>query len=149
MQLNIYTRNELTNADYRNKDQTLSKWRHYRATEKIIFMRTWSFLLNLFFYYKADGCGEAGIWTVYNSQCYQCINDTVSWQTARSSCQQLGADLVTIIMQGHRTLQRVWYFLLVKVYAKPLLFIKFLVTISKATVSYLLKQNGVIRYKII
>lgn len=52
-------------------------------------MRTLTFL----FYYKADGCGEAGIWTVYNSQCYQCINDTVSWQTARSSSQQLGADL--------------------------------------------------------
>lgn len=52
-------------------------------------------------------------------------------------------------MQGHRTLQRVWYFLLVKVYAKPLLFIKFLVTIRKATVPYLLKQNGVVRYKII
>lgn len=50
---------------------------------------------------------------MYNSQCYQCINDTVSWQTARSSCQQLGADLVTINNdiinnnKGHRTLQRV------------------------------------------
>ncbi|XP_052716323.1 protein crumbs homolog 2-like isoform X1 [Crassostrea angulata] len=49
---------------------------------------------------NTDGCGEAGIWTVYNSQCYQCINDTVSWQTARSSCQQLGADLVTIKNAG-------------------------------------------------
>lgn len=83
-----------------------TKTRHFQNDDivelqkKIIFMRTLSFLLNLFFYYKADGCGEAGIWTVYNSQCYQCINDTVSWQTARSSCQQLGADLVTINNAG-------------------------------------------------
>lgn len=62
-----------------------TKIRHFQNDDtvelqkKIIFMRTLSF---------------------YNSQCYQCINDTVSWQTARSSCQQLGADLVTIINAG-------------------------------------------------
>lgn len=83
-----------------------TKIRHFQNDDtvelqkKIIFMRTLSFLLNLLFYYKADGCGEAGIWSVYNSQCYQCINDTVSWQTARSSCQQLGAALVTINNAG-------------------------------------------------
>lgn len=83
-----------------------TKIRHFQNDDtvelqkKIISMRTLSFLLNLFFHYKADGCGEAGSWSVYNSQCYQCINDTVSWQTARSSCQQLGADLVTINNAG-------------------------------------------------
>lgn len=74
---------------------------HRRVTEKNHFYEDFKlFTLPFFFYYKADGCGEAGIWTVYNSQCYQCINDTVSWQTARSSCQQLGADLVTINNAG-------------------------------------------------
>lgn len=83
-----------------------TKTRHFQNDDivelqkKNHFYEDFKLSLNLFVYYKADGCGEAGIWTVYNSQCYQCINDTVSWQTARSSCQQLGADLVTINNAG-------------------------------------------------
>lgn len=65
-------------------------------------MRKIKFFIS-FFYLKTDGCDGAGIWSVYDGQCYQCINDTVSWQAARLSCQQLGADLVTINNAGTQT----------------------------------------------
>lgn len=48
----------------------------------------------------ADVCSGAGNWLFYDRQCYSCIADAVSWPTARTSCQQLGADLVTISNAG-------------------------------------------------
>lgn len=47
-----------------------------------------------------DVCSGAGNWSFYDRQCYSCIADSVSWPTARTSCQQLGADLVTISNAG-------------------------------------------------
>lgn len=67
------------------------------------FHEDFKFLTFPLYSYKADGCGGAGIWSMYNRQCYQCITAAVSWQTARSSCQQLGADLVTISNAGTQT----------------------------------------------
>ncbi|XP_065922990.1 cell death abnormality protein 1 [Magallana gigas] len=48
----------------------------------------------------SNGCSGEGNWSVYDRQCYSCIANAVPWQTARSSCLQLGADLVTINNAG-------------------------------------------------
>lgn len=55
---------------------------------------------SLTFHYPTDGCSVAENWSVYSQNCYSCISDTLSWYDARSSCQKLGADLVTISNAG-------------------------------------------------
>lgn len=50
----------------------------------------------------SDGCGGTD-WSADDHQCYRCVTDAVYWQTARSSCQRLGADLVTINNAGTQT----------------------------------------------
>uniref|UniRef100_A0A8W8NB22 Uncharacterized protein n=1 Tax=Magallana gigas TaxID=29159 RepID=A0A8W8NB22_MAGGI len=49
-----------------------------------------------------NGCGGTD-WSADDQQCYRCMPDAVYWQTARSSCQRLGADLVTINNAGTQT----------------------------------------------
>uniref|UniRef100_K1R064 Brevican core protein n=1 Tax=Magallana gigas TaxID=29159 RepID=K1R064_MAGGI len=48
------------------------------------------------------GCGGTD-WSADDHQCYRCMTDAVYWQTARSSCQRLGANLVTINNAGTQT----------------------------------------------
>ncbi|XP_052714639.1 adhesion G protein-coupled receptor B1-like [Crassostrea angulata] len=48
----------------------------------------------------SNGCSVAENWSVYSQNCYRCISDTSSWYAARSSCQKLEADLVTISNAG-------------------------------------------------
>lgn len=59
--------------------------------------------LQPFFLIKKDYCDDTRNWSVYEGQCYSCKSDEVSWQSARSSCSQLGANLVTINNLGIQT----------------------------------------------
>lgn len=66
------------------------------------------------FSYLKDNCGDTGNWSLYEGQCYSCKSDEVSWQSARSSCLQLGGNLVTISNSGIQT------FLQSKIFLMPL-----------------------------
>ncbi|XP_052708108.1 fibropellin-1-like isoform X2 [Crassostrea angulata] len=50
-----------------------------------------------------NNCSDPGNWSLYEGQCYSCKSDKVSWQSARSSCLQLGGNLVTISNSGIQT----------------------------------------------
>lgn len=49
---------------------------------------------------------------MYEGQCYSCKFDQVPWHSARSSCSQLGAHLVTISNSGIQTFLQSMTFLL-------------------------------------
>lgn len=60
------------------------------------------FVKKYYTFFSLDGCGGTD-WSADDQQCYRCMPDAVYWQTARSSCQRLGADLVTINNAGTQT----------------------------------------------